>query len=62
MQLTLLSQRKLTLIARNTVHILRYKIIGAPKKFRKMPRTLFRPRTNHMHVIKTQIHLMRQSL
>jgi hypothetical protein len=26
---------------------LRYKIIGAPKKFRKWPRALLRPRTDH---------------
>ncbi len=37
--LTLLSQRRLAQIARNT--FLRYKIIGAPKKFKKWPRLLF---------------------
>ncbi len=31
--------------ARNT--LLRYKMIGAPKKFKKWPRILFRPKTNH---------------
>ncbi len=44
-QLTLLSQRKLALTARNT--LLHYKIIGAPKKFKKWPRPLFSPKTNH---------------
>jgi hypothetical protein len=43
--LTLLSQRKLALSARNT--LLHCKIIGAPKKLKKWLRTLFRPRTNH---------------
>ncbi len=44
-QLTLLSHRKLALTARNT--FLRYKIIGAQKKFPKWPRPLFWPKTNH---------------
>jgi hypothetical protein len=44
-QLTLLSQRKLALTARNT--LLLQKIIVAPKKFKKWPRPLFRPKTNH---------------
>ncbi len=41
----LTSQRKLTLTARNA--ILRYNIIGVPKKLNKWPRLLFRPWTNH---------------
>jgi hypothetical protein len=28
-------------------HFLRYKIIGALKKFKKLPRPLFSPKTNH---------------
>jgi hypothetical protein len=39
-----------------------YKIIGAPKKFKNCPSPLFRHRTDHpMHVLKSQIHLVRQS-
>ncbi len=29
------------------IQVLRYKIIGAPKKFKNWPLPLFRPRTNH---------------
>jgi hypothetical protein len=34
---TLLSQHKLALTARNTVHLLHNKIIGAPKQFKNGP-------------------------
>jgi hypothetical protein len=48
-QLTLLSQCKLALTARNIkyVHFLQYKIFGAHKNFKKWPCPLFRPKTNH---------------
>ncbi len=45
--LTLLSQRKLALTARNTLFALRVKIIGTPKKCKNWPCPLFRPKTNH---------------
>ncbi len=36
------------------MHFLRYKIIGAPKKFKKFLRPLFWPKTNHIqYVIKS---------
>ncbi len=44
-QLTLLRQCKLALTARNTLFC--YKIIGAPKQFKKWLRPLFRPKTHH---------------
>ncbi len=44
-QLTLLSQRKLALTARNTPFALKNHL--APKKFQKGPRPLVRPKTNH---------------
>jgi hypothetical protein len=34
-------------IEQREIHFLRYKIIRAPKKFKKWPRPLFRPRTNN---------------
>jgi hypothetical protein len=43
-QLTLLSQCKLALAARNT--FFHNTIIGAPKKLEKLPHPLFAPRTN----------------
>ncbi len=55
-QLTLLSQRKLAII-----HFLRYKIIGAPKNFKKFP-VLYLDQKLTIHVIKGQIKLVRQSL
>jgi len=36
-------------------------VLGAPKKLKNSPRPLFRPRTD-MHVLKSQIHLVRQPL
>ncbi len=45
MPLTLLSQRKVALTERKT--LLSYKIIGAPKQFKKWPHPLLRPRTDH---------------
>jgi hypothetical protein len=44
-QQTLSSQRKLALIARNTLFC--YKIIGAPKKLKTWLRLLFRPKSNY---------------
>jgi hypothetical protein len=52
--LTLLSQRKLALTPE--IHFLQYKIVGAPKKFKK-----FCPKTNYKFHQK-QIHLVSQSL
>ncbi len=59
--LTLLSQRKFALTARNTLFALRVKIIEEPKTFLNRPCPLFRPKTN-IHVIQSQIHLVRQYL
>jgi hypothetical protein len=56
-QLTILGQRKLALGARN----LRYKIIGTPKNVKNGPVLYFGLKLT-MHVIKSQIHLVRQSL
>ncbi len=54
---------KLTQNRVRKVHFLHYKIIGAPKKFNNWPRPLFRPRLElTMHVLKSQIHHVRQSL
>ncbi len=36
------------------------KSLGAPKKFKNWPRPLFMPRELTMHVLKNQIHLLRQ--
>ncbi len=47
MLLTLLSQCKLALPARNK--LLRYKIIGVSKKFKHWPRPLFRPKTDQAY-------------
>jgi len=58
--LTLLSQRKLALNAKNT--LLRYKSFEQLKNLKKnWPPPLFRPRTDN-HFLKSQIHLVRQSL
>jgi hypothetical protein len=55
-----LSQRKLALNSRNALFAC--KIIEAPtvRYIKKWPRPLFEPKTNN--VIKSQIHLVRQSL
>jgi hypothetical protein len=54
---TLLSQRKLALTARK--QFLSYKIIVQLKKFKKRPRLGLKLT---IHVIKSQLHLVRQSL
>ncbi len=60
MSLTLLSQPQLALAAKNT--LLRYNIIGAPKKNLKTGCVPYLGLELTMHVIKRKIHLVRQSL
>jgi hypothetical protein len=59
MPVTLLSQRKLPLTARNK--LLHYKIIGAPKKFKNWARPYLGLEII-INVNKNQIQLVRQSL